>query len=168
MASKTLEDHLFELYTGKPFFGNIPVVDASFFNDSPKPQDGICDYIKKTSKAFSGTIEPLFPELCTPSGRLNNIFNNTTHKPYTSHNICADTPKKDSKFELEVYGSGFKILLEENKPLMRFDVKHHEHGDKHIQWGYDEFTGRLGNEAADIFGSVMKIIGGSLKFPWEE
>lgn len=40
-------------------------------------------------------------------------------------------------------------------PLVRFDFKDHEFGDKHLQFGEKTFTGRTGDEAAEIFAHIL-------------
>lgn len=53
-------------------------------------------------------------------------------------------------------GSSFKIFEGPGAPLVRYDLKPHEFGSSHLQYGANLFTGRVGNEAADIFATLLK------------
>jgi hypothetical protein len=63
---------------------------------------------------------------------------------------------------------GLKIQpIQGGTPIARLDFDHHEFGDQHLQFGEKTFTGRKGNEAADIFAEILRL-NPKIKFPGED
>ena len=67
---------------------------------------------------------------------------------------------------LEQKGSSFKVFSPDTStPLLRLDLKPHEFGKPHLQYGEDLFTGRTGEEASDIFAQILKTSRHNIRWP---
>ncbi|MFH0752343.1 MAG: hypothetical protein V1914_01970 [archaeon] len=87
--------------------------------------------------------------------------------------------KKERQISSSSYGSALRISSRADKgvaifsenggaPLMRLDFEdHHGMPKNHLQYGEHDYTGRHGNEAAEIFASVF-VSNTKIKFPWEK
>jgi len=77
------------------------------------------------------------------------------------------TPLMEDSEPLNLIGTGssFKIFTPKlSYPLVRFDLDNHEFGEKHLQYGKEDYFGRSGNEAADIFAELLRL-NPKIKFP---
>lgn len=62
-----------------------------------------------------------------------------------------------SSLKLVGTGNSFKIFGGPGAPLLRYDLKsHHGLPEKHLQYGENFYTGRHGDEAADIVAEIIR------------